>query len=219
MCQGRCNRFSLTRREKAAIRNGHGGFTLVELLVVIAIIGVLVAIMLPAIQAARAAARRIKCTNNLKQIVLAFHGYEAVNGTFPPGKIGCNSWSNLLTVDPCKNLGCSHRSRGSGFMLILPMLEEQALYDLAQPISTFLAPGGPGCVGNTKDRQLVVESRPDVGHSPSLPPSDASPGRSASRRTPYASGSASELRRRYSSPPTLGCSPGRSESPPHGASG
>ena len=164
MCQDSCNRFTLTRRGKTGTRNGHGGFTLVELLVVIAIIGILVALLLPAIQAARAAARRIKCTNNLKQIVLAFHGYEAANGKFPPGKLGCNSWSNLAPVDPCKDLDCTHRSRGSGFLLILPMLEEQALYDLAQPLSNGgISPTGSGpCLGNTPDRKLVMQSRPDV---------------------------------------------------------
>ncbi|MEX0866657.1 MAG: DUF1559 domain-containing protein [Pirellulales bacterium] len=86
------------------------GFTLVELLVVIAIIGILIALLLPAVQSAREAARRTQCANNLKQIALAMHGYHFTHNKLPPGSI---SWGVSVTWAP----------------RILPYLEQQAAYD------------------------------------------------------------------------------------------
>jgi len=93
------------------------GFTLVELLVVIAIIGVLVALLLPAVQSARAAARRMQCGNNVKQVTLACHNFEDTMGTLPPWAIGTPT-----------QIASSH-------FLILPFLEQNNVYQQAQGIS------------------------------------------------------------------------------------
>ena len=96
------------------------GFTLVELLVVIAIIGILVALLLPAIQAAREAARRTECQNNLKQIGLATHNFAETNGHLPPPKV--------LKPGTVLTSGAATETFGSTFVLLLPFLEESALY-------------------------------------------------------------------------------------------
>jgi len=75
------------------------GFTLVELLVVIAIIGILIALLLPAVQAAREAARRSKCANNLKQIALGFRLYEDSKQQLPPGKSAFDS-ARIVNAGP-----------------------------------------------------------------------------------------------------------------------
>jgi prepilin-type N-terminal cleavage/methylation domain-containing protein/prepilin-type processing-associated H-X9-DG protein len=95
------------------------GFTLVELLVVIAIIGTLVALLLPAVQAAREASRRMQCSNTLKQISLAAHNYHDVARVFPPAFL--SGW-NFTTPTP--------RKRGvSLFVHLLPYIEQSNLYD------------------------------------------------------------------------------------------
>src|SRR5436190_5317653 len=94
-------------------------FTLVELLVVIAIIGVLVALLLPAVQAARESARRMQCTNKLKQIALAAHNIHDVNGAFPSG--------HKVTYNPTSNTQVYYANWG---IQLLPYLEQQALFNL-----------------------------------------------------------------------------------------
>jgi prepilin-type N-terminal cleavage/methylation domain-containing protein len=123
-----------------------GGFSLIEVLVVFAIIGLLLALLLPAVQAARESARRAQCSNNLKQFGLAMHAYAALTGAFPPGGVG-NGYS--LHV------------------MLLPTLEQTALYNsinfqrdasetvvgspnntaVGTVISTFLCPSDRASVG------------------------------------------------------------------------
>jgi len=97
-----------------------GGFTLVELLVVIAIIGVLVALLLPAVQAAREAARRSQCSNNLKQLALALHNYHDTHKYFPPAGLGLAS---------CRGPGAEPIGlNATGWSMTLPFFEQAPLH-------------------------------------------------------------------------------------------
>src|SRR5689334_15848006 len=98
----------MSKRERLA-------FTLVELLVVIAIIGILVALLLPAIQAAREAARRAQCQNHMKNIGLAAQNYHSAKKTFPPGFVSTGPGSGV--------------EAWAWSTFLLPYLEEQAIFD------------------------------------------------------------------------------------------
>ncbi len=106
------------------------GFTLVELLVVIAIIGVLVALLLPAVQAAREAARRIQCVNNLKQIGMACLNYESAKSKLPRGRLGCDGSTvpgQGLAPTDCSSTPASVIPL-STFWMILPYVEKGPIY-------------------------------------------------------------------------------------------
>jgi prepilin-type N-terminal cleavage/methylation domain-containing protein/prepilin-type processing-associated H-X9-DG protein len=115
--------------------NSRRGFTLVELLVVIAIIGILVALLLPAVQSAREAARRNQCVNNLRQLAIAMVNYESVNGGFPP-------LADTWTQDEYRNkytgnfVGSWYDGHG-WYSLIGPYIEQQAWADLISYKHTF----------------------------------------------------------------------------------
>ncbi len=116
-------------------------FTLVELLVVIAIIGILIALLLPAVQAAREAARRSQCVNNLKQLGLGLQNYHDVNNSFPAGCGGTSTCTSPYTNGNC--------TRISAFIPVLPYIEQGALYNQMKggggnPVS---APFGPAAWG------------------------------------------------------------------------
>ncbi len=142
------------------------GFTLIELLVVIAIIGVLIALLLPAVQAAREAARRAQCTNNMKQLALAAMNYESSSGCFPGG-----SYTGTLFNPP----HWSHYPEGfSEFVRMLPFFEQSPMYNSAN----FNLNGGD--VANLTIGGVVVSSLicpSDINNNPvALPSTRASSG-------------------------------------------
>lgn len=130
------------------------GFTLVELLVVITIIGILIALLLPAVQAAREAARRTQCANNLKQIGLAMHLHHDRQGRLPYGLLFKNS--------------AAHLDESTWVFWILPYIEQQPLFDLADPNGEYgFGMAAPDWGGY--NRNITMTALPNLA-CPSNPP-------------------------------------------------
>jgi prepilin-type N-terminal cleavage/methylation domain-containing protein/prepilin-type processing-associated H-X9-DG protein len=138
------------RNQKLETRNQTSrAFTLVELLVVIAIVGVLIALLLPAVQAAREAARRTHCVNNLKQLGLALHNYEGANRAFPPIMYGYTNQAGGLSTP-------------SVFVYLLPFFEENVFADGRD----FTAHAASGVNATLKTTRLWVMECPSDPNAP-----------------------------------------------------
>ncbi len=142
-------------------RRSRHGFTLVELLVVIAIIGILIAFLLPAVQAAREAARCAQCTSNLRQLGIAVYNYADANRMYPPGSQGFDTFGatgNVELFDAGYSVGPSWA------VLVMPFIEEQVIYsqlNFQNPIA-FRAQGGAnmGILSFLTPPTLICPSNP-----------------------------------------------------------
>ena len=148
----------------------NGGFTLVELLVVIAIIGILIALLLPAVQAAREAARRMQCTNVLKQIGLALHNHHDARKAFPPGNDDLNG-RYTGNADTGGTVSAS--------VHLFPYMEQQALYDAILNCDETDIPRGTGAPWNVmavSQADLSLLRCPSAGENTKTSPGDATYG-------------------------------------------
>ena len=136
---------TITTRDHQTRPNDHGdsairpkrGFTLVELVVVIAILSILVAVLLPASQAAREAARRIRCTQNLHEIGIALHNHHSSFEEFPMGGLEWRGWNQ------------PNRRQLAWSLFLLPFLEQQALWDKIDTTQAFDSPANAVAASNT----------------------------------------------------------------------
>lgn len=153
---------------RACLRRG--GFTLVELLVVIAIIGILVSLLLPAVQAAREAARRMQCGNHLKQIALGAHNYHDAYKTFPPAWVrkpgfanagggNYNVWGWAALELPYLEQSSLHQSLNVGYVHLQVAVVTPALLKLMQtPLGGFRCPSDVGPKTNSIRREFPYSS-------------------------------------------------------------
>jgi prepilin-type N-terminal cleavage/methylation domain-containing protein len=162
------------------LRSGRG-FTLVELLVVIAIIGILIALLLPAVQAAREAARRSQCSNNLKQLSLGMHNYHDVNNTFPfafmvnipPSAVNAQVWGTRIL--PYIEQGALYQQYDNRFAAVDPPYGLPANVTLAgTALNAFVCPSTPGSADSRKFTAVIPANFLGAG-LPEIPSTNVAP--------------------------------------------
>jgi prepilin-type N-terminal cleavage/methylation domain-containing protein len=137
------------------MNRGSKAFTLIELLVVIAIIGVLIALLMPAIQMARESGRRTQCRNNLKQLGLALHNYHEVFDLFPPGSLRTPCSAGFV-VDAWGSF--------SAHAMLLPYLEQSPIYNMINfSLSSYRT--DPSCTGNSSSQSTGFANTTAAGRS------------------------------------------------------